>query len=63
MLMEGYRYFLDKLHPDYVICYGKPLPGMTGDLILFSYEEAFPPSKKGVQEELFEVSRWIHKEI
>ncbi len=57
MFLDGYHYFLEKIQPDYILCYGKRIKGMTGNIISFSYEDAFMPNRYGQQLRLFEVSR------
>lgn len=57
MFLSGYNYFMNKIKPKYVICYGKIIKGMYGDIICFSYEEAFMPNKRYEQLSLFDVSR------
>lgn len=59
MFLDGYNYFLKKLKPAYVICYGKIIKGMKGNVICFDYNEAFMPNKEYEQLKLFKYSRLI----
>lgn len=59
MFLDGYLFFLNQIQPPFIICYGKPIPGMTGEIIAFDYSEAFMPAKIGQQERLFIPSRLI----
>lgn len=56
MFLKGYRYFMENIKPEYVICYGKRIPGMYGNIIVYDYEDAFMP-KEDVQLRLFPISR------
>lgn len=45
MFLDGYKYCYEAIKPEYVICFGKPIEGMFGNLIVFDYEESFMPQK------------------
>lgn len=59
MFINGYDYFMKTINPEYVICFGKPIEGMSGNLICFDYNEGFMPNKKFEQLKLFVSSRLI----
>lgn len=65
MFLNGYNYFLKKIKPKYILCFGKMIKGMKGNIICFDYEEAFMPNKFYEQLKLFECSRLIsiNKEV
>lgn len=57
MFLSGYNYLIKKKKPKYVICFGKMINGMKGNLICFDYEEAFMPNKNYEQLSFIDVSR------
>lgn len=59
MFIDGYNYMKDNINPPFIICYGRPIDGMTGSIIDFDYDEAFMPPKHFEQTKLFETSRLI----
>lgn len=59
MFLKGYNFCINKINPEYIICFGKPINGMTGSLIVFDYTEGFICNKNYEQFELFLYTRLI----
>ena len=59
VFLKGFKYFINKFEPEYIICYGKIIEGMYGKIIQYDYEDVFSKNKKHEKIKLFDIPRLI----
>lgn len=56
MFLNGYNYVCLEIKPKYIICFGKIINGMKGNMISFDYNESFMPKLKNEQLHFIDVT-------